>query len=57
MVEVTERIVPSYANKITVAQMVYDRIDPIKQEMKHDINADILSMVVMALKQPKEEGE
>ena len=51
VVEYIEQIAPTDTNILTAVGMVYDRIDPIKREDTHNINLDMLSMVLLAVKQ------
>jgi hypothetical protein len=56
IVNYTEQIAPSFTNQLEAAKMVYDRIDPIQREQEQKGNADILSLVVLAIA-GKVEGE
>ena len=53
VVDYIEQIAPTDTNILTAVGMVYDRIDPIKHEDTHNVNVDMLSMVLLAVKQPE----
>jgi hypothetical protein len=53
VVDYIEQIAPTDTNILTGVGMVYDRIDPVKREDAGNINIDMLSMVLLAVRHPE----